>query len=280
MQSKNPVLSRMEEEAKRNGGYAGFGTTPTATATATAPEATVVDQGYIAPPTVPSTNPITIADVVAKSAVMFVPLLVAAYVAWSLEISYGILMIAALVAFGLGMWGALSRTVRPVVFLAYAVFEGIVVGGISYWIQQWVNQNNPDQPNIVAQAVLGTFAAFVAMLVLYTTRIIKVTNTVMRFWWIAMIGYGLIAIVSLISAIFFGTGDGWGFFGTGPLGILLCVAGVALAAFTLAIDFKVIEDLVAARAPEGESWRAAFGLIMTLVWLYLQLLRLLAIINR
>jgi uncharacterized YccA/Bax inhibitor family protein len=74
-------------------------------------------------------------------------------------------------------------------------------------------------------------------------------------------------------------GDGWGFYGVGALGILLCVAGVALASFFLILDFDYIEQAVRTGAPEREAWRAGFGLLVTLVWLYLELLRLLAILR-
>ena len=74
-------------------------------------------------------------------------------------------------------------------------------------------------------------------------------------------------------------GRGWGFYGTGGLGLLLCIAGVALASFTLVLDFDLIEKSVAAGVPEEQSWRAAFGLTVTLVWLYLEILRFLAILN-
>ena len=87
-----------------------------------------------------------------------------------------------------------------------------------------------------------------------------------------------IGLVSFIAAIF-GVGGGWGFYGVGALGLALCLIGVALAAFTLVLDFDAIQKGVEAGLPERESWRAAFGLMVTLVWLYLELLRFLAILN-
>ena len=89
-----------------------------------------------------------------------------------------------------------------------------------------------------------------------------------------------IAVVSMLAAIFAGTGGGFGFYGVGPLGILLCMAGVALASWSLVMDFDLVEKSVAMGAPERESWRLGLGLIVSLVWLYLELLRLLAILNR
>jgi uncharacterized YccA/Bax inhibitor family protein len=225
----------------------------------------------------------TINDVIVRTTAMFVPLLITAYITWTLELSYGWVIVAALVAMGLAFWGLLAKKVRPPVFLLYGAVEGVFIGGTSYWFQQWVDQSSYAQgkatTNIVAQAVIGTLAAFIAVLVLYTTRIIKVTGTFKKMMLIAMFAYLGIAVVSLFSAIIFGTGNGWGFFGVGGLGLLLCAAGVALAAFSLALDFDAIEKSIAYGLPEQESWRLALGLTVTLVWLYLEILRFLAILN-
>jgi uncharacterized YccA/Bax inhibitor family protein len=226
----------------------------------------------------------TLNDVIVRTATMFVPLLITAYFAWTLEVGFGIVLIAMFVALGLGFWGALSKKVRPAVFLAYATVEGIVLGGISLYLQDYVNQSQwaagqANPPNIVLQAVIGTLAAFAAMLFLYGTRIIKVTGRFKKMMAMAFIAYIGIALVSLVAA-FLGVGDGWGFYGVGGIGILLCAAGVALASFSLVLDFDAIETGIKMGVPERESWRAAFGLTVTLVWLYLEILRLLAILNR
>ena len=282
METNNPVLVRMEKEARQNGGYASFGAASTTT---TAPvDAAALQQTYgvTAPSTaVPTQSPMTITDVVAKTAVMFLLVFGFAYGAWQLQIPTGVMLIAALIGFGLGMWGALSKSVRPLLFLAYSAVQGVFLGGISYWYTQYAAIGKPlgEEPNIVAQAVIGTFAAFAAMLFLYTTRIIKVTGTFKKAMMIAMLAYLGIAVMSLFAS-FFGVGEGFGFYGVEGIGLLLCVAGVGLASFSLALDFDAIETAVAAGVPERESWRAAFGLMVTLIWLYLELLRLLAIMNR
>jgi uncharacterized YccA/Bax inhibitor family protein len=281
METRNPVIARMEKEAQRNGGYAGFGAT--ATATAEAPSAA----GYDVPPgapvqAAPAGAPMTINDVIVRTAAMFVPLLITAYFAWTMEIGGGVLLVAMFVGLGLGFWGALSSKVRPALYLAYAAVEGIVVGGFSFWLQDYVDASNlaqgKDTTNIVIQAVIGTLAAFAAVLFLYATRIIKVNGRFKKMMAIAFVAYIGIALASFVAALF-GVGEGWGFYGAGGLGILLCVAGVALASFSLALDFDAIEQGIALGLPERESWRAAFGLTVTLVWLYLEILRLLAILN-
>jgi uncharacterized YccA/Bax inhibitor family protein len=285
MQTNNPVLTRMEKEAARNGGYAGFGST----AQSPAPSPEQLQDMYNVPaaeappvpPTAVGTGPVmTIADVIAKSGLMFAIVVVAAFGSWQLEVPTGVVLVAMLGGFGLGMWGAVSATIRPAVYLGYALLMGIALGGISLWYYNFANADpTGPQNNIVVQAVLGTFAAFAAMLFLYATRIIKVGNTFRKVMMIGMVGYLFVALASLVSS-FFGVGEGFGFYGTGGLGLLLCVAGVGLAAFSLALDFDAIERAMAAGAPEQESWRAAFGIMVTLVWLYLELLRLMAILNR
>ena len=278
METNNPVLARMEREAKTNGGYAGFGATTTATAAPV--DAAITQQQYDATSTAQPgvLGPtLTIPDVIAKSALMFVIVVAFATVSWQMEINYGLIILSMLGGLGLGLWAAFSKKVRPGLYLAYAALMGFAIGGISLWYSTWATENGAES-NIVYQAVIGTFAAFAAMLFLYTTRIIKVTGTFKKAMAIAMFAYLGIAIVSLISS-FFGVGEGWGFYGVGGLGILLCVAGVGLASFSLALDFDAIETAVKGGAPERESWRCAFGLTVTLIWLYLELLRLLAILN-
>jgi uncharacterized YccA/Bax inhibitor family protein len=113
---------------------------------------------------------------------------------------------------------------------------------------------------------------------LYKSKIIKVNGKFKKVFMVAMVSYLVIAVASLISR-FFGVGDGWGFYGVGTLGLLLCVAGVALASFSLVMDFEMITQSIAQGAPEKEAWRLAFGLAITLVWLYTELLRLIAIFS-
>ena len=166
----------MEKEAERGGGYAGFGTA-TATATATAPVGT--EPVALPQQAEPVGRPMTVNDVVVRTAAMFVPLLITAYLAWTMQVSGLVVMVAALGAFGLAMWGILSKKPRPLVSLAYAALEGVVLGGISFWLQEYVDASNRGQEttNIVALAVMGTLAAFAAVLFLYPTRIIKFTKT-------------------------------------------------------------------------------------------------------
>jgi len=214
----------------------------------------------------------TMDDVIVKTGMLFAILLVGAFVGWSVP---SLTFPALLVGLGLSLVNIFKKEVSPALVLAYGAAEGVFLGGISNLYSAAYAET---APNLVSQAVIGTFVAFGTMLFLYKSGIIKVNGKFKKVFMVAMVSYLVIAVASLISS-FFGVGSGWGFYGVGGLGLLLCVAGVGLAAFSLVMDFELITQTIAAGAPEKESWRMAFGLMVTLVWLYLELLRLLAILQ-
>ena len=276
-QSNNPVLTKMTQTKD---GYATFGEAPsTATATATAPTADWATGSYSVPAgTAPAgVARIAIADVIVKTAAMFAVLLVFATAAWLIPLPVGVYLVAMFAALGVGIWASVRREVSPGLYLLYAALEGIVVGAISKIYNDWAISNGAQQ-GIVAWAVLGTLVTFGVMLALYRTRIIKANAKFVRMMMVALISYAILSGLSFISAIF-GVGNGMGFYGLGAIGVICCLVGVGLAAFTLVLDFAAVDQLISMGAPERESWRAAFGLTVTLVWLYLELLRLLAILN-
>lgn len=156
-----------------------------------------------------------------------------------------------------------ARFIGPV----YALAEGALVGAISAVYGSLYE-------GIVTQAILATFLTVVVMAVLYATRTIKVTEKMRS---IVMVATGGIFLFYLVSF-------GLSFFGvdvplvwdSGPLGILFSVGVIGLAAFNLLLDFDLIERGVRGGAPSYMNWYAAFGLMVTIVWLYLEILRLLA----
>jgi uncharacterized YccA/Bax inhibitor family protein len=95
---------------------------------------------------------------------------------------------------------------------------------------------------------------------------------------IAVVSYLILSVGSLVLGMF-GVGGGFGIFGLGWLGVAFSMLAVALASFSLVMDFAMIEQMIKAGAPENESWRAGFALVVSLVWLYLELLRMLALLS-
>ena len=153
----------------------------------------------------------------------------------------------------------------------YALGQGAFIGSISKVYETFYD-------GIVFQALLATLAVFVAMLFLYATRIIKVTQKLRSVIIIATVGIGLFYLFSFLLSLF--GADVPLISGAGTTALVFSILVVLAAAFNLLLDFQVIEHGVRSGAPRSYSWFAAFGLMVTIIWLYIELLRLLAIVAR
>lgn len=263
MQSNNPVFNRTEAFSRR-------GAVETAT-----PTAGQLEDMYAAPSATPvQTGRMTYDDVVVKTGSTFAVLLVGAVIGWQLPQLFWIGMIVGLV---LGLVNAFKREPSPALILAYAAFEGVFVGSVSFMFENLqINGNSLD--GIVAQAVLATLAVFGVSLWAYRSRRIRVTPKFQRGVIIALGGYLVFVLVNLLFQVF-GSSDSPFGFRTGLLGILIGLFAVGLAAFCLILDFDFVEQGVRNGLPARYAWTAAFGLTVTLVWLYIEILRLLAILR-
>ena len=236
----------------------------------------------------------TMADVTNNTFAIFGLVAIGAFYGWSTSLktvdgfltiaNTGVIMGSMVVALILGLVNSFKKVASPVLILGYGLAEGVMLGGLSHWIDatgyvQNAQLQSGSTSSIAQQALIGTVTVFVVMLALYRSKIIKVTGRFQKMFMVAMTAYFFIAIASMIAAMAH-VGNGWGFFGVGQLGILLCVFGVGLAAFSLVMDFEAITQAIGQGIPKNESWRLAFGLTVSLVWLYTELLRLLAILNR
>jgi uncharacterized YccA/Bax inhibitor family protein len=226
---------------------------------------------YEAPAATPiQTGRMTLDDVVVRTAMLFAVLVAsAATMYFVVKPSFGIVIGAALVGLGLGLAVSFSKTVRPALILAYALVEGVFVGGISYVYAQAFGGG------IVPQAILGTLVAFGTMLALYKTGVVRNSPRFTRVLMIAGIGYLVFGLINLAFAVFSGSSV----YNVGGLGILISAAGVVFASLFLVLDFDSIEQGIRNGLPQQYAWTAAFGLVVTLVWLYLEILRLLAILQ-
>jgi len=168
-------------------------------------------------------------------------------------------MVAALVATFKPAW---ARVLAPV----YAVLQGLVVGAIS-------KVYNVAYDGIVLQAVGATMGVFLVMLALYRTRVLRVTSTFRRVIVGATLGIMVFYLVALVASLF---GAEIVPSGSGAFSIGFSLVVAAIAAFNLALDFDFIEQAERAGAPKHMEWFAALGLLVTIVWLYLEILRLLA----
>ncbi|WP_427383786.1 Bax inhibitor-1/YccA family protein [Janibacter sp. G56] len=290
----NPILDRVNRDSRQ--GYAGFnesGATHQAApqqggyAQQGYPQQRTQDQWVDGPIRTNDGRGVTVDDVVVKTGILFSIVVAAAVVAWFLAPTFGPIL------WGVGLVGTLilgfvvfmSKTVRVPLIMLYAALEGVFVGAIS---QSYSNtfdgiaqsQNGsitteavPIHQGIVFQAVLATVCVFAAMLFLYKARIIKVTAKFRSVVSMMLLGYFLFALVNLVFALV--TKEPFGIGGSGLLGIGISLFAVGLASVTLMLDFDNIEQAIRSGAPEKYSWLLAMGLIVTLVWLYLEILRLL-----
>lgn len=219
----------------------------------------------------------TVQGTVTKTAVLLILAFAGATFTWSLlangSAAAGPLMMAGgLGGFVLALATIFKKTWAPVTAPLYAAAEGLLLGGLSAMVQAQF----PQVP-IVMQAVLLTFGVLAAMLILYTTRVIKVTQKFMMGVVAATGGIMLVYVVNFFMG-FFGMSVPY-LHSSGPIGIGISLAIVVVAALNLVLDFKIVEDGAEMRAPKWMEWYGAFGIMVTLVWLYIEMLRLLSKLN-
>lgn len=195
----------------------------------------------------------------------------------SLSLATMLMIIGALGGFVLALVNTFKKQPSPALILAYAGLEGLFLGGLTRILDGMF-------PGVGLQAVIGTLSVFAVTLVLFKSGKVRATPKAMRFFMIALIGYAVFALVNMVmmwtGAVDspFGLRTSVEILGI-PLGVFIGLLAIGLAAFSLIMDFTSIEAGVRAGAPERFSWTAAFGLTVTLVWLYVEIIRLLAILR-
>jgi uncharacterized YccA/Bax inhibitor family protein len=188
---------------------------------------------------------------------------------------YLLSMVGAFGGFALAMVNSFKRIVSPPLVLAYAALQGVFVGAFSKVIEAQFGAGN-GMPGLVIGAVIGTMGAVAGTLAAYKFFDIKVGQK-FRTWVVAAM-FGFVAI-ALLDFVLFMFGSGFGFNGFGAMGLISSFIGLGLGVLMLILDFDFVERGIAAGLPERESWRAAFALTVTIVWIYIELLRILAILR-
>lgn len=219
------------------------------------------------------TGRVAVDDVVMKFATLFGIVIVLAGATGLVlpRSTAAVLVLPAIVAtLVLGLVIAFKKTISVPLIVAYAAFEGVLVGGVSRIYSDAFGQG------LVSTAVVATLSVFAGMFVAWKSGLIRVNDKFRRFMTLAVIGYAIFAVANLVAALLGGSA-GWGFFAFGsPISIGISVLAVGLASFSLVMDFDSIDRAVAAGAPRKMAWLLAHGLVVTVVWLYLEILRLLA----
>lgn len=208
-------------------------------------------------------------DVMMKTGVLFAILLAGAVLGWFVP---PLAFPAMLIALVLGLVNAFKKEPSKALIIGYAAFEGVFLGGISSLFETMF-------PGIVIQAVLATLCVFGVMLALFKFKGVRYGSKMKKFMFIAIGGYAIFSLINFGIAMMTGSGgvrnSDFTIFGI-PIGIVIGVVATVLAAMTLIMDFQMIEQGVKQRIPEKYSWMCAFSLMVTLVWLYIEILRLIS----
>lgn len=220
----------------------------------------------------------TFDDVVTKTTTTMGVLVAFAALAWNFipeTLYFPGMILSGLVGFVVVMVVSFRRVVSPPMVLAYAAIEGIFIGLISKVFENVY-------PGIVAQAVVATFFAAGATLLAYKVFNIRVTAKFQKIVLISTLAFAAFMLVNFIFSLFTGTpGLRGGIVGPiSPLALGISAIAIVLAVLNLVLDFDYIERGVQMGAPASESWRGAFGLTVTMVWLYVEMLRLISYIRR
>ncbi|MEU7214917.1 Bax inhibitor-1/YccA family protein [Nocardia iowensis] len=282
--TSNPVFRNLPRQ-EGSGGYANFGSGVTGAGQLGQQYGNQYGQQYPPQPyqqAPATTRSMTIDDVVTKTAITLGVLALSAIVSYGL--SNANTSLAPLFVIGGGLIGLVlvlvatfaNKMDNPVLVLSYAVFEGLFVGALSFMFTD-ISFGGVGGSAMIAQAVLGTFGVFAGMLVVYKTGAIRVTPRFTRMIVGAMIGVLVLALGNLVASFFIS--GGLGLRDGGPIAIIFSLVVIAIAAFSFLLDFDAADQLIRAQAPERAAWGVALGLTVTLVWLYVEILRLLSYFN-
>jgi uncharacterized YccA/Bax inhibitor family protein len=270
-------------QAANLGGQTQFSTTtPAATNAAVNAQ---LEGMYAAPPAgAIETNRMTVEDTVVKTVGLFAVLVAFSAIGWVW--TYGGLnftgtytsmpmVIGGLVGFVLAMVNIFKRKVSAPLVFAYAAFQGLFVGGISAFFEvSW--------PGIVVQATLATLVVVGVTLALFASGKIRASRRATKIFLIAMVGYLVFSLINVFMMMFGATDSAFGLssdvtiFGI-PLGLLMGPLVIIMGAYSLVLDFDLIQQGVRNGAPRELAWRAAFGIMVTVIWLYVEILRIIAI---
>ncbi|MBF0672042.1 MAG: Bax inhibitor-1/YccA family protein [Salinibacterium sp.] len=231
-----------------------------------------LDAMYGRPSATPvDTDRMSYEDTIVKTLIAFGLLVATAAVGWFVPL---LMIPGAIAGFVLALVNIFKKQPSRGLILAYAAAQGLFVGGISAMF-------NTMWDGIVTQAVFGTLAVIGVTLFLFLNGKVRTSPRMTKIFLVAMVGYAVFSLVNL-GLMFFGVTDGM--FGARsfeiagiPLGAILGVLVVFLAAYSLVMDFENIKTGVERGAPRIFGWQAAFGIMVTVVWLYVEILRLIAI---
>ena len=291
MALNNPAFNNPAFQDPRGGAQTRYSPPPAESMTAAAAAETANIEGLYSAPSAGAvqTDRMTVEDTVFKTLGLFAVLVVTAVVGWIWTMSsvtvanpspnIAPMLIGGLVGFVLAMVATFKKKPSVPIFIAYAAFEGLFIGGISAFFEFIY-------PGIVVQATLATLSVVGVTLALFASGKIRASKRATKIFMIAMVGYLVFSLINVGLMLFnvplaggaFGLLSDVKLFGI-PLGVIIGVFVVIMAAYSLVLDFDQIQRGVRNGAPRVYGWVGAFGIMVTVVWLYVEILRILAILR-
>jgi uncharacterized YccA/Bax inhibitor family protein len=265
VKTSNPVLTRLGQAAERErmAGYA-----PTGPAGQPGYPPSLGEYNLTPAPPI-AAQPMTMDDVVVKTVALLGTTGISAALAWVLipDAFTGAAWIgAAVIGLVLGLVISFARITNPAVILTYAVVEGVFVGMVSKFFESFYE-------GIVLQAVTATFGVFFLMGILYKVKAIRATPKFVRGMIAVMAGLFAVMLINFVLAMF---GINTGLRDGSPLAIGFSLVCIVVAALSFILSFHEGEEGIRLGLPAKYSWQAAFGILVSLIWLYLEILRLLS----
>jgi len=272
-ETSNPILRSLPQ--RQGGGYAQFGA-----GVAGATQVGYQTQTYVCPSESGVSRPMTIDDVVTKTGITLGVLSVVAVISYfmvgtNVGLAMPFTLVGSLGGLALVLIASFGRKQdNPAIVLSYAALEGLFLGAIS-WIFGNAIVQGISAGALITQAILGTVGVFFGMLVVYKTGAIRVTPKFTRMMVASMVGVLVLMLGSFVIGLF-SHNPGGPLRDGGTLSIIFSLVVIGIAAFSFLLDFDAADQMIRAGAPEKAAWGVALGLTVTLVWLYLEILRLLS----
>ena len=277
--NSNPAFSRNAAfrpgQVSRSELEAMYGPNASKTPAATKDDSATLEQTYDMPAATPGqTGRMTVEDTIIKTILAFAVLIGGAYIGWTFA-SFPVMIVGLVGGLVLGLVNTFKKVPSPGLIIAYAVLQGIFVGAVSMVF-------NSMWDGIVTQAVIGTLGVIGVTLFLFLSGRFRSSARMTKVVSVAMVGYLVYQVVNMILMATGVTGDAQ--FGLSsanimgiPLGLIIGVVVVFLAAYSLVLDFESIKLGAERGVPAVYAWQGAFGILVTFVWLYLEILRMIAI---
>ncbi|MBC7589613.1 MAG: Bax inhibitor-1/YccA family protein [Salinibacterium sp.] len=182
----------------------------------------------------------------------------------------------ALIGFVLALVNIFKKQPSPPLVIAFAVAQGIFVGGLSRVVEY-------NAPGIIFQALIGTGIVFGVTLALFASGKVRASKRATKIFMIAGISYAIFSLFNVVTQLTGLNNDPWGLASTSvfgiPLGLIIGPLAILMGAYALVLDFTSVKQGVDGGAPSRWGWKAAFGITLTIIWLYVEILRLISIIR-